>query len=104
MRLTKGNLMFGIFVTQKSSDFDDAIDRVLEDLKTKDLGSEEYMDRLSHLERLNRLRNEERPNRVSPDTMAMIGANLIGILIIVGYEHGHVLGSKSLGFLLRPKT
>jgi hypothetical protein len=92
-----------ILEIKRSSDFDEAINRVLGELKEADLGSEEYMDRLSHLERLSRLRNEQQNHRVSPDTMAIIATNLLGILIIVGYEQGHVMASKSLGFVLRPK-
>lgn len=93
-----------IFEKKKSSDFDDAIDRVLVELNTEGLDSEEYARRLKHLERLAALRNEERKRRVSPDTLAIVGANLLGILIIVGYEQGHVVASKGLGMILRTKN
>jgi hypothetical protein len=33
----------------------------------------------------------------------MVGGNLLGILIIVGYEHTHVMVSKASGFIIRPK-
>lgn len=92
-----------ILVNRGPSDFDEAIDRVLAELKETNLGTEDFEVRLAYLERLNRLRNEERSNRVSPDTMAIVAANILGILIVVGYEQGNVIASKGLGFVLRTK-
>lgn len=62
--------------------------------------SERY-DRLStQLVKLYKLRAETNPRtRVDANTWALIGANLAGILIVVGYEHGHVITSKALGFI-----
>lgn len=86
-----------------SSDLDDAIDRILVELNEEDLDSEGYAKKLSYLERMIKLRTEDKSRRISPDTMAIIGGNLLGILIIVGYERVHVIGSKSLAFVLRTK-
>lgn len=38
---------------------------------------------------------------VSRETMAIIVANLAGILLIVGHERAHVVTSKALNFLLK---
>jgi hypothetical protein len=86
---------------QKPSDLDDAISRVLEEMKTTDLDSDKYLALLSNLESLVRLKKEQSANRISPDTKALVAANLIGILIIVGYERGHVMVSRGLNFVLR---
>lgn len=37
--------------------------------------------------------------RVSPDTLALVGANLAGIVMIIGYERMNVIASKALGFV-----
>lgn len=95
--------MLRILVNGKSSDYDEAIDRVLRELKETDLSTEEYDALLGNLERLNRLRTEDRSRRISPDTMAIVAANILGILIVVGYERGNVLASKGLGFVLKTK-
>jgi hypothetical protein len=95
--------VFGIFGKGDPSDLKNSMDRVLRDLETLDMDSEEYKTRLAHVERLSKLRNEERSNRISPDTLAIVTTNLLGILIIVGYERGNVLASKGLGFILRTK-
>lgn len=44
-----------------------------------------------------------KPDRVSADTWAMVGANLAGILVIVGYERLNVVTSKALGFIMRSR-
>lgn len=58
----------------------------------------EQVEQLSlALERLTKMR----ASRVSPDTVAMIAANLAGIVMILTHERTHVIASKALGFLLR---
>ena len=41
--------------------------------------------------------------RVSPDTMAIVAGNLLGIALIVGHERMNVVTSKALGFVLKSK-
>ena len=91
------------FFKRKSSILDESIRTVLAKMKTTDPYSEEYSVLLTDLERLVRLRKDESVNRVSPDTIAVVCANLLGIVIIVGYEHGHVIGSRALQMILRTK-
>lgn len=43
---------------------------------------------------------EER-RRISSDTLAIIAANLGGILLIIGYERVNVIASKAIGFVMR---
>lgn len=47
------------------------------------------------------LRREEADDRrkVSKETLAVIAANLTGIVIILGYERANVIASKALGFI-----
>lgn len=45
----------------------------------------------------------EKSRRVSPDTLAIIAANVVGILLIIGYERANVVTSKALGFILKTK-
>lgn len=41
----------------------------------------------------------KRDRRVSADVLATIGANLLGIVIIVKHEQANVIASKALGFI-----
>lgn len=41
----------------------------------------------------------KRDRHISPDTLATIGANLAGIVLILNYERAGVVASKALGFV-----
>lgn len=75
------------------------IERVLQDLKGEDPETEKYASISARLTELYAIKNENRSRRVSPDTLATIGANLLGIGIIVGHERTHIVTSKALGFI-----
>lgn len=82
---------------------DDPIQRVLVELEQQGPDSPDYPALLSYLERLTRLKTEQRRDRVSLDTLAIVAGNLLGILVIVAYEQKHVMVSKGMGFILKPK-
>ena len=103
MRPTERKIMFGRKAKDENPQLDDAINRVMEAMVATDKDAEEYSKLIEHLERLTKLKTENRPERISRDTMAIVVANLLGILIVVSYEHMHVITSKGLGFLLKPK-
>jgi hypothetical protein len=77
------------------------LDRALTQLTTKKVDSEEYAKIMNHVEKLHKMKESEKPSRVSADTWALIAANLAGILLVVGYEHGHVITSKAMSSVLK---
>lgn len=90
--------------TSKPSVYDEPIATVLTEMNTYGPDSEEFPALLSYLERLTRLKSEQRSNiSVSPDTIAVVAGNLLGILLIVAYEQNHVMVSKAASFALKPK-
>lgn len=95
--------MFGPFEKIDMTELKQPIDRVLRDMESYGPDSPEYPNLLTSLERLVQLRRGNAGNRVSPDTMATVMGNLLGILVIVAYEQKHVMSSKGLGFILKPK-
>lgn len=68
--------------------------------KLKDDASNREAQAAETATKWNALKHFKRP---STDTMLIVGANLLGILIIVGYERANVVTSKALGFLRQPK-
>lgn len=72
--------------------------RLLDQMASTDLGSDEYERLLTELERITQLKTNDRRPRVSRDTLVIAAANLLGILIIVAYEQNHVMTSKGLNF------
>lgn len=88
-------------VTGKPHILDDAIARNIADMDTIEPDSDKYGMLMENVEKLVRLKNEDKKSRVSPDTMAIVAGNLLGILIIVAYEQKHVMTSRGLGFVLQ---
>lgn len=77
---------------------EEAIDQVLNDMKGEPSETEKYAQMVDQLTKLYALKPKKR-ERVSPDTWATVGANLAGIVMIVGHERAHVVASKALGFV-----
>jgi len=73
------------------------------DLQTYGPETPEYARMLAELERLYSLKAAQRRPRVSSDTVAIVIGNIVGILIIVSYEHGHVMASKAKEYLIKPR-
>lgn len=61
--------------------------------------SEEYAQMVDQLVKLYAQKEKVLPNRFSKDTMVAVTGNLLGVLIIVGYESRNAMTSKALGFI-----
>lgn len=94
-----------MFLRKKmESTLDRRIDQALLTLSDHPVGSEEYVKTLEMIERLHKLKELNAPKPVSRDTIVTVGANLLGILMIIMYESENVIRSKALGFIIRPRT
>jgi hypothetical protein len=96
--------MFRLPFSNEPTDLDRAITAVHARMYKLDLDDDEYPTLLSHLERLEKLKNEERSKQISRDTMVIVGGQLLGILVIVAYESRHVMTSKALDFVQKTKA
>lgn len=83
----------------EQTELDHALDRAIADLNNHEVMSKEYDALLDRIAKLAKMKEDQKPESVSKDTQAMIAANLLGILLIVGYEHAHVITSKALPFV-----
>lgn len=86
-----------------SSLLDDAITRVLRDLSHHPVGSQEYVKTLGILSQLEKMKENNTPPSISKDTLAIVGANILGIFMILMHEHLHPISTKAIGLLLKPK-
>ena len=91
------------FVKEKPSILDEPIAKVLTEMNMYDPHADEWTHLMGYLERLGHLKAEEQRRRGSPDTMAIVAGNLLGILVIVAYEQKHVMVSKGMNFILKTK-
>ena len=79
------------------------LERTLIHLKGEMVNSEEFAKTLNLVERLNGMMDRQKPSTVSKDTLVVVGANLLGIILIIKHEHVNVITSKALSFVMRPR-
>lgn len=81
----------------------EAITSLLEDMSGLNSDSPEYAKMVDQLTKLYALKEIDakidHPRRVSADTLAIVGGNILGIVMIVGHERASVLTSKALTLL-----
>jgi hypothetical protein len=87
----------------KRTKLDKEIDRVLSEMEKVSSDSEQYAAMVDNLEVLYKFKNENK-NLISKDTIAIIAGNLLGIVLILGYEKANVITSKALGFVLKGRV
>lgn len=87
--------------TRQETELEKAINSIFEELKTFTSDSKEFAEMTAQLDRLYKLKEHDAPRRVSPDTWLIVGGNLLGILMIVGFEQRNVVTSKALGLLMK---
>jgi len=97
--------MFERIREEKPSIYDEPIARVLLSMDTYGPDEPEYDDLLKRLQELTKMKAETTKPKfgVSPDTLAIVAGNLAGILIVVMYEHSHVMVSKAKDYALRTR-
>lgn len=77
------------------------INKLLDELKAFSAEDDEYAKMMNQLEKLYKLKELDKPKQVSPDTLLIVSANIIGIILIVGHERANVVTSKAVNFLLK---
>lgn len=82
---------------------DEEIISALEELGKHESTSEEYGIVVERITELHKLKTEESLKLPSLDNVLFVSANIFGILWLTRYEREHVINSKALGFVMRPR-
>jgi hypothetical protein len=93
-----------ITMKDKRTNLEKEIDSVLRIMSQYSPDSKEYTFMAENLERLYKAKSNDRNRHISPDTIAVIAGNLLGIGLILGFEKANVITSKALGFVLRGRV
>lgn len=80
------------------------IEEVLLDMKNMYVDSDEYEVALNHLSTLYEIKSKEKKWNVSPDTMAIVAGNLLGIILILKHEELNVITSKAMNFVIKGRA
>jgi hypothetical protein len=95
--------MFDLKFAAKPTVLDAVIDDALAQLSGLSIDTDEYTRKVDQITKLYKLKEQEAPKRVSPDTLAIVAGNLAGIVLMLHYERVHVITSKALGFVMKAR-
>ena len=65
--------------------------------------SEEYSIILDRIVQVHKLKADEKPLQVSPDTLIIAGTNLLGIILILNHERLNIITTKTMSLVLKPR-
>lgn len=88
---------------QREEGLEEAITLLLSEMKGFTADSDEYSRMIGHLNLLYKIKDQEKPDRISKDTIAVIAGNLAGIVMILGFERANVITSKALSFVMKAR-
>lgn len=91
------------FADKENEPIDDEIRSVLEEMAAVKASDDKYETMVKNLETLCRAKSHARETKLDPNTILAVGANVVGIAMILSFEKVNVLGSKALGFVFRGK-
>jgi ABC-type enterochelin transport system permease subunit len=96
-------LRYFLFERSQTSNLEDEMNAVLENMSKIGVNSQEYSQMVGYLEKLSEVRVRSRAPRISRDTIALIAGNLAGLIMILIYEQKHVLTTKVLNRTIQPR-
>lgn len=102
MKGGKGNMIFQ--KKDKRTNLDRVIDSVIEKLSILDPSTEEYGVAAANLQKLHESKKIDLSRYISKDTLVIAGTNLLGIVLILGYEKADVITSKAVNFVFKGRV
>lgn len=88
----------------KRTKLEKEIDDLLDEMSFKNKSSSEYATNVELLKGLYDAKGLDRPRKVSPDTIAIIVANLLGIVLILKFEQLNTITSRAINFVLKGRV
>lgn len=81
---------------------EDELVHALKTLRSHETGSEKYVKTLESIIKIHEML-DKKSSSVSKETLTSVGANLLGIFMIIKHESVNVITSKALSFVHRPR-
>jgi hypothetical protein len=79
--------------------------RALTELSKHQVGTDGYAQTMKMVTELHKMKESEKsePDRISKETMLVVGANLLGIVMVLYHERANVITSRAMTMLPKPK-
>jgi len=90
--------------SKRTNNLKKEIESVLIYMRTLSPDSAEYTAAAKNLEILCNTQGKDKDRRISPDTIAVVAGNIVGIVIIVWYEQLNVISSKALSLIIKGRV
>jgi len=84
--------------------FDQEVTRVLTEMSTMSVDSDEYAKAVKNLEVLCQARSSKTNSWLSADLIVPAVTNILGLLLVLNYEQLHVITGKAIGFVFRGRS
>lgn len=89
--------------SENDEELDARIRTLLQEMSGLEILTDAYQNHLTTLERLTKLRETNTKAGVSKDTVLLVAGNLVGLILIMAYEQKHVMTTKGLNQLIKPR-
>lgn len=89
------------YKSEAEKNLDRLINEHVDFMRTSVAGTDEYSTQSEELERLFKARSYIANRFIDPNTLLTIGANILGIILIMSYERANVITSKAFGWIRR---
>lgn len=89
--------------SENDEELDARIHKLLQEMSGLEILTDDYQNHLTTLERLTELRERNTKAKVSKDTVLLVAGNLLGLILIMAYEQKHVMTTKGLNQLIKPR-
>jgi hypothetical protein len=93
-----------MFKRREPTTLEKVFDRTIRGLDRHTIGSDDYNKTMEAVVKLHKMKEEERIPSVSKDTMLVVAANLLGIILIIKHENVNVITSRALNLILKPRA
>lgn len=80
-----------------------ALNRAVRELDRHEMDSDGYAKILDIVFTLHKMKQEDLPSSVSKDTLAVVGANLLGIFMIIQHERVNVITTRAMNLVMKPR-
>jgi tRNA(Glu) U13 pseudouridine synthase TruD len=92
-----------LFNQKAETEYDRPIRRVLREMETVEPKSKEFNDLTDRLQKLQKMRSDDRPDPINRNTILQVAAHLVGMTMIIHYEQLGVITTKALSFVPKAK-
>jgi hypothetical protein len=89
--------------TRHKSQLETETERVLTHLASQQIDSDEYPKALEYAIKLQKMKEEEKPSTLHPDTILLAATNIVGIMLIIRHEHVNVITSRAMQLVSKPR-